>query len=79
MAQMNPQEGTASLEELSRSDCLNLLATTTVGRIALIVDDAPQVFPVNSYHRPATTGPSVRTIGPSALIALLSAGPCLQP
>ena len=37
----------ASLEELGRVECLNLLATATVGRLGLLVDGRPEVLPVN--------------------------------
>jgi uncharacterized protein len=37
----------ASLEELSRSECLALLATATVGRVGLLVADLPEILPVN--------------------------------
>jgi len=35
------------VEELSQQDCLDLLATEQVGRLAVVVDLYPQVFPVN--------------------------------
>lgn len=37
----------ASLDEIGRSECLGLLATTSVGRLGLIVDGKPEVLPVN--------------------------------
>ena len=37
----------AQLEELSLDECLILLRNSRVGRVAVIVDDAPVVFPVN--------------------------------
>ncbi len=37
----------ASLEELSRTECLGLLATASVGRLGLLVDGRPEVLPVN--------------------------------
>jgi uncharacterized protein len=40
-------EGVASLESLGRSECLNLLATAQVGRLALVVDGHPEILPVN--------------------------------
>jgi uncharacterized protein len=40
-------EGVASLETLGRADCLNLLATAQVGRLALLVDGHPEILPVN--------------------------------
>ncbi len=36
-----------SLEEIDRAECLQLLATTTVGRVGFILDDRPVVLPVN--------------------------------
>jgi nitroimidazol reductase NimA-like FMN-containing flavoprotein (pyridoxamine 5'-phosphate oxidase superfamily) len=47
--------GTAAIEELTYEACLDLLRTTKVGRIAVIVDGAPLVFPVN-YRLVETTG-----------------------
>jgi hypothetical protein len=41
------REGVASLETLGRSECLNLLATAQVGRVALVVDGHPEILPVN--------------------------------
>jgi uncharacterized protein len=41
------REPSPSLWPLSRSECLDLLATTTVGRVSLMVDQRPQIFPVN--------------------------------
>jgi len=35
------------LEELIRSECLNLLATESVGRVGLLVDGRPEILPVN--------------------------------
>jgi len=37
----------ASLDQIGRSECLGLLATTAVGRVGLIVDGKPEVLPVN--------------------------------
>jgi nitroimidazol reductase NimA-like FMN-containing flavoprotein (pyridoxamine 5'-phosphate oxidase superfamily) len=37
----------ASLEELGRPQCLELLATVAVGRVGLLVDGRPEVLPVN--------------------------------
>jgi nitroimidazol reductase NimA-like FMN-containing flavoprotein (pyridoxamine 5'-phosphate oxidase superfamily) len=37
----------ASLEELGRAECLDLLATAAVGRVGLLVDGRPEVLPVN--------------------------------
>jgi nitroimidazol reductase NimA-like FMN-containing flavoprotein (pyridoxamine 5'-phosphate oxidase superfamily) len=45
----------AWIEELPLDECLRLLRETTVGRIAVIVDDFPVVLPVN-YRLVETTG-----------------------
>jgi uncharacterized protein len=37
----------ASLEDLGRGECLDLLATAAVGRVGLLVDGRPEVLPVN--------------------------------
>lgn len=37
----------ASLEEVSRAECLNLLALGQIGRVGLLVDGEPVVLPVN--------------------------------
>jgi hypothetical protein len=37
----------AQLEELSLDECLALLRNSHVGRVAVVVDDAPIVLPVN--------------------------------
>ena len=37
----------ASLEDLGRAECLDLLATAAVGRVGLLVDGRPEVLPVN--------------------------------
>jgi nitroimidazol reductase NimA-like FMN-containing flavoprotein (pyridoxamine 5'-phosphate oxidase superfamily) len=48
MTSPDPEPGlTATFEELGRTDCLELLATATVGRVGLLVDDRPEVLPVN--------------------------------
>jgi uncharacterized protein len=36
-----------SIEELPRSECLNLLATASIGRVGLLVDGRPEILPVN--------------------------------
>ena len=36
-----------SMEEIGRAECLELLATTTVGRVGFILEDRPVVLPVN--------------------------------
>jgi nitroimidazol reductase NimA-like FMN-containing flavoprotein (pyridoxamine 5'-phosphate oxidase superfamily) len=45
----------AALEELTYEECLDLLRMHTAGRIAVIVDGAPLVLPVN-YRLVETTG-----------------------
>ena len=35
------------LRELSRDECLELLATKTVGRVAYCTPDGPEVLPLN--------------------------------
>jgi nitroimidazol reductase NimA-like FMN-containing flavoprotein (pyridoxamine 5'-phosphate oxidase superfamily) len=37
----------ASMRELSRDQCLSLLASATVGRIAYCTEAGPQIYPVN--------------------------------
>lgn len=37
----------SEVEELSREECRRLLASQTLGRIAIVVDGRPQIFPVN--------------------------------
>jgi nitroimidazol reductase NimA-like FMN-containing flavoprotein (pyridoxamine 5'-phosphate oxidase superfamily) len=37
----------ATLEDLGRAECLDLLATATVGRVGLLVDGRPEILPVN--------------------------------
>jgi uncharacterized protein len=43
----HPDEGVASLENLGRAECPNLLATAQVGRVALLVEGRPEILPVN--------------------------------
>jgi nitroimidazol reductase NimA-like FMN-containing flavoprotein (pyridoxamine 5'-phosphate oxidase superfamily) len=43
------------LEDLSYELCVELLRTNTVGRIGLVIDDAPAVLPVN-YRLVETVG-----------------------
>jgi uncharacterized protein len=43
----HPDGGVASLETLDRSECLNLLATAEVGRLAFVIDRRPEILPVN--------------------------------
>lgn len=35
------------VEHLQRADCLELLASRPVGRLGVVVDDAPEIYPVN--------------------------------
>ena len=44
---MDEREITHELEELSESECLRLLRRHSLGRIALVVDEKPQIFPIN--------------------------------
>jgi nitroimidazol reductase NimA-like FMN-containing flavoprotein (pyridoxamine 5'-phosphate oxidase superfamily) len=44
----------ATLEKLGESECYNLLATETVGRVGLLVQGRPEVLPVN-YALDGTT------------------------
>jgi uncharacterized protein len=37
----------SEVEELSREECEQLLASQSLGRIAIVVDGRPQIFPVN--------------------------------
>lgn len=43
---MNPQPADA-IERLGPDECFELLGQTTVGRLAVIVEDHPDIFPVN--------------------------------
>jgi uncharacterized protein len=38
---------TADLEELSEQECQRLLASQDLGRVAMVIDGRPQIFPVN--------------------------------
>lgn len=40
-------QGIPSLEELNNAECMNYLAEAHVGRVGLVVDDYPAIFPVN--------------------------------
>ena len=40
-------EGVPGLEELSVGECMDYLAGSQVGRVALVVDGHPAIFPVN--------------------------------
>ena len=44
---MDEREITHELEELSETECLRLLRRHSLGRIALVVDEKPQIFPIN--------------------------------
>lgn len=41
------ESGSNSLEVLSEEECLGLLASNEVGRLAVVVDGQPLIFPVN--------------------------------
>ena len=38
---------TEDLEELSKQECERLLASQGLGRVAMVIDGRPQIFPVN--------------------------------
>ena len=44
---MTASRGVKALEQLSEEECLGLLAHYSVGRIAVVIDGQPQIFPVN--------------------------------
>lgn len=44
---MSTQRTEASVEILSESDCLGLLAGHRIGRLAVVLKDRPLIFPVN--------------------------------
>jgi uncharacterized protein len=44
---MDNREITAELQELSETECLQLLRRHSLGRIAVVIDGRPQIFPVN--------------------------------
>ena len=44
---MRGHEVTADLEELSEEECERLLASQDLGRVAIVLDGRPQIFPVN--------------------------------
>jgi nitroimidazol reductase NimA-like FMN-containing flavoprotein (pyridoxamine 5'-phosphate oxidase superfamily) len=50
-------EADAWLEELAYEDCLNFLRESSVGRVAVIVDEFPIVLPVN-FRLAETSGPT---------------------
>ena len=47
---MDEREITHELEELSESECLRLLRRHSLVRIAIVVDDKPQIFPINAVQ-----------------------------
>ena len=53
----------AWLEELPQEECLLLLRTSTVGRIAVVIDEFPVVLPVNYrlVETPGRTWLAIRT------------------
>lgn len=44
---MDKLDITTELQEISETECLRLLRRHSLGRIALVVDEKPQIFPVN--------------------------------
>ncbi|MEO9223710.1 MAG: pyridoxamine 5'-phosphate oxidase family protein [Acidimicrobiales bacterium] len=44
---MKRVDSRTGIESLSREECLHLLATDEVGRLAIVVGSAPSIFPVN--------------------------------
>ena len=44
---MDPVSGEAALKEMAEEECLELLATQSVGRIAVVSNGQPLIFPVN--------------------------------
>jgi nitroimidazol reductase NimA-like FMN-containing flavoprotein (pyridoxamine 5'-phosphate oxidase superfamily) len=42
-------EGPTVFEEIPEQECLSLLASSTFGRLAVVSDGAPDVFPVNYF------------------------------
>jgi nitroimidazol reductase NimA-like FMN-containing flavoprotein (pyridoxamine 5'-phosphate oxidase superfamily) len=44
---MSTQRTDSSLEHLTEAECLDLLAAHHLGRLAVVVDGQPQIFPVN--------------------------------
>ncbi len=44
---MSAQQTEGSLEILTESECIHLLATHHLGRLAVVVEDRPLIFPVN--------------------------------
>jgi nitroimidazol reductase NimA-like FMN-containing flavoprotein (pyridoxamine 5'-phosphate oxidase superfamily) len=54
------------LERLSERECISLLGTSCVGRVGFVIDDIPEVLPVN-YACDATGLVVFRTIGGTLL------------
>jgi uncharacterized protein len=46
-AEINTTTVLDSVERLSADQCLDLLATRDLGRVALVIGDQPEIFPVN--------------------------------
>jgi hypothetical protein len=44
---MKPDESKPELEEIREEECLEILSRHSLGRMAIVVDGQPQVFPVN--------------------------------
>jgi len=44
---MSAQKAEGSLESLTESECIDLLATHHVGRLAVVAEGRPLIFPVN--------------------------------
>jgi len=44
---MNTNETAAELEEIQEEECLEILEQHSLGRIAIVIDGQPQIFPVN--------------------------------
>jgi uncharacterized protein len=40
-------QGVPNLEELTEAECVDYLASSQVGRLALVIDGEPAIFPVN--------------------------------
>ena len=41
------ETGSDALEVFTEAECLQLLASTEVGRVGVVVDGQPLIFPVN--------------------------------
>ena len=44
---MKPTESKSELGEIKEAECLEILGQHSLGRIAIVVDGQPQIFPVN--------------------------------